>query len=268
MAANESRRPIALITGASSGIGRGFAERLARDGYDVVIVARREDALRELASAVESDGGRAEVFAADLCTDEGVSAVEQRIAAGDIDLLVNNAGFGTNGEFALLPLARELEEIDLNMRALARLCHAALRPMYERGAGAIINVASTGGFQPVPYMATYAATKAFVLHFSEALHEESARHGVTVTCLCPGPVRTGFQEAAALDASKMPGVGWLEIDAVVDSGLRALRRGRAIAIPGALNRATAQSAAWMPRFMTRKIAGNMFRRAGKDANGA
>ena len=264
MATNGHHRPKALITGASSGIGRGFAEQLAREGYDVVLVARREDVLREVAAGAEAAGARTEVIGADLGTGDGVAAIEQRIAAGDIDLLVNNAGFGTTGEFAHLPLDREMEEIDLNVRALTRLCHAALRPMYERGAGAVVNVASTGGFQPVPYMATYAATKAFVLHFSEALHEESARHGVTVTCLCPGPVRTGFQDAAALDSSKMMGVTWTGVDEVVDAALRAIRRKRAIAIPGALNRATAQTAAWMPRFVTRKIAGSMFRRAGKD----
>ena len=110
---------------------------------------------------------------------------------GDIDLLVNDAGFGTRGEFAGLPLARELEELDVNVRALMRLTHAALGPMVERGRGAVINVASTGAFQPVPHMATYAATKAFVLHFSEALHEEVKGKGVTVTCLCPGAVRDG-----------------------------------------------------------------------------
>ncbi|HEX5478190.1 MAG TPA: SDR family oxidoreductase [Dehalococcoidia bacterium] len=264
MATDGHHRPKALITGASSGIGRAFAERLARDGHDLVLVARREDVLREVAAGADAAGARTEIIAVDLATEDGVAAIERRLAAGDIDLLINNAGFGTNGEFAQLPLEREMQEIDLNVRALTRLCHAALRPMYARGAGAVINVASTGGFQPVPYMATYAATKAFVLHFSEALHEESLRHGVTVTCLCPGPVRTGFQDAADLDSSKMRGVPWTSVDEVVDSALGSVRRRRAIAIPGALNRATAQTAAWMPRFVTRKIAGTMFRRAGKD----
>ena len=264
MQSNGHHRAVAVVTGASSGIGRGFAEQLAAAGHDLVLVARREDALRELATSAAAHGASAEVLAVDLSTDAGVSAVEARIAAGPIDLLVNNAGFGTSGEFARLPLARELEEIDLNVRALVRLCHAALPSMYERGSGAVINVASTGGFQPVPYMATYAATKAFVLHFSEALHEEAMPHGVTVTCLCPGPVKTGFQDAAELDESKIPSMGWVSVDSVVSAALSSMRRRRAIAIPGALNRATVQSAAWMPRFVTRRIAGSMFRNAGKN----
>ena len=173
-------------------------------------------------------------------------------------------GSARQGEFEELPIARELQEIDLNVRAVVRLCHAALPSMYERRSGGVINVASTGGFQPVPYMATYAATKAFVLHFSEALHEEAAPHGVTVTCLCPGPVKTGFQENAGLESSKLPSVGWVAVDDVVASALSSMRRGRAIAIPGALNRATAQSASFMPRFVTRKIAGAMFRNAGSS----
>ncbi len=260
--ADHTVRPIALVTGASSGIGRGFASRLAHDGQDLVLVARRRDALDALAAELRAANGvGVEVLAADLATDAGVAAVEQRLASGDIELLVNNAGFGTSGEFAELPLERELRQIDLNVRALVRLSHAALTPMYARRRGAVINVASTGGFQPVPYMATYAGTKAFVLHFSEALHEEAARHGVTVTCLCPGPVKTGFQDAAALDVSRMPSLGWTSVDEVVGQALSAARRRRAIAIPGALNRATAASVGFIPRFLTRRIAGSMFRDA-------
>jgi short-subunit dehydrogenase len=259
----QSKRPVALVTGASSGIGRGFAEHLARTGYDLALVARRRDLLESLAGELrDAHGGTADVLEADLATDAGVCAIERRLAEGDVGVLVNNAGFGTHGEFAELPIGRELQEIDINVRALVRLCHAALPSMYARGSGGIVNVASTGGFQPVPYMATYAATKAFVLHFSEALHEEAARHGVTVTCLCPGPVKTGFQESAGIESSKMPQVGWVTVDDVVASALSSLRRKRAIAIPGALNRATAESASFMPRFVTRKIAGAMFRNAG------
>lgn len=261
-------RPVALVTGASSGIGRGFAEQLARTGYDLVVAARRRDALDALASQLQSaDGAEVEVIEADLATDAGVMTVEQRLARGDIDLLINNAGFGTRGEFAELPVARELQEIDLNVRALVRLCHAALPPMCARGAGGIINVASTGGFQPVPFMATYAATKAFVLHFSEALHEEAAPHGVTITCLCPGPVKTAFQETAGIDGSAMPSIAYVSVESVVTAALAALRRRRAIAIPGALNRATAQGAMLMPRVVTRKIAGSMFRNAGSKRRG-
>ena len=134
-----------------------------------MLVARRKDRLEALAKEI----GGAEVIEADLSTPAGVAAVEQRIAKGDVEMLVNNAGFGTNGEFAELPLERELEEIDLNVRALTQLSHAALGPMKARRSGTIINVGSTGSYQPVPYMSTYAATKAYVLFFSEGLHEEA-----------------------------------------------------------------------------------------------
>jgi short-subunit dehydrogenase len=233
-----------------------------------VLVARRRDVLDALAEELRgAHDTRTEIIDADLTEDGGIARVEQRVAQGDIALVVNNAGFGTSGDFAALPLARELEEVDLNVRALVRLCHAALGPMYERGGGAIVNVASTGGVQPVPYMATYAGTKAFVLHFSESLHEEAARHGVVVTCLCPGPVKTGFQDAAELDVGRMPRIGWTSVDQVVSGALAAVRRRRAIAIPGAINRATATSVRFVPRMATRKIAGAMFRSASERHEG-
>src|SRR6266487_2899684 len=177
-----TRRRKALVTGASSGIGEEFARQLANKGYDLVLVARRKD--------------RLEKIAAELVTPESVISVEKRLGQGDIDLLVNNAGFGTRVEFATMPIHRELEELDLNIKALVRLTHAALGNMVQRKRGNIINVGSTGSFQPVPYMSTYAATKAFVLHFSEGVHEEVKKHGVTVTCLCPGYVLTEFQQVA------------------------------------------------------------------------
>ena len=178
----------ALITGASSGIGEAFARQLARKGYDVVLVARRRDRMEKLAADVTADNGvAAEIVEADLALPDAVAAVEARLRQGDISMVVNCAGFGTRGEFASLPEDRELEEIDVNVRALTRLSHAALETMVPAHRGTIINVASTGAFQPVPYMATYAATKAYVLSFSEALHEEAKPHGVTVTCVCPGP---------------------------------------------------------------------------------
>ncbi|MGB2693855.1 MAG: SDR family NAD(P)-dependent oxidoreductase, partial [Dehalococcoidia bacterium] len=178
--AMESTRPKALITGASAGIGEAFARHLARRGYDLVLVARRLDRLSKLAGEVATAHSIvADVMEADLATDEGVSRVESRLRSQEFDMLVNNAGFGTFGAFVDRPLARELEELDVNVRALMRLSHAALTSMTKRGVGAIINVASTAAFQAIPYNATYAATKAFVLHFSEALHEEAKEHGVT-----------------------------------------------------------------------------------------
>src|SRR3989304_1150671 len=153
-------RPRALITGASSGIGEAFARQLAQRGPGLVLVAGRRDRMEKLATELsEANGVEVEVVEADLADDSAVATVEERLRRGDIDLLVNDAGFGTRGEFAGLPLARELEELDVNVRALIRLHHAALGPRVERGRGGVINVASTGAFQPVPSMATDAATQ-------------------------------------------------------------------------------------------------------------
>lgn len=252
----------ALITGASSGIGEAFARALARKGYDLVLVARRRDRMEKLAAEVaDSNGVSAEIIEADLVLADAVARVEERLRQGDISYLVNSAGFGTRGEFASLPEERELEEIDVNVRALTRLSHAALEAMVPAHHGTIINVASTGAFQPVPYMATYAATKAYVLSFSEALHEEARPHGVTVTCVCPGPVRTEFQQVAGVDDRALR-MGWTSPQKVVNMTLRAALRGKAVVVPGGLNQATALGNRFVPRFVTRKIAGAMFKRAG------
>ncbi len=257
-----SRR--ALVTGASSGIGEEFARQLAKKGYDLVLVARRRERLETLAAELSQEQGTvAEIIEADLVTPEGVISVERRLGQGDIDLLVNNAGFGTRGEFATMPLHRELEELDLNIKALVRLTHAALGNMVQRKRGNIINVGSTGSFQPVPYMSTYAATKAFVLHFSEGVHEEVKKHGVTVTCLCPGYVLTEFQQVAGINRERLPARGRLNPAQVVASALKASAAGRAIAIPGAMNRTLATGLVRMtPRFAVRRIAGSLFKNAG------
>ena len=260
MTADREKKNTAIVTGASAGIGEGFARRLARAGYDLVLVARRRDRLDRLAGDLTSKHGcAAEVIEADLATEDGVAAVEERLRSQEIDLLVNNAGFGTIGEFAALPIERELEEIDLNIRALVRLTHAALAAMTARGRGAIINVASTAAFQPIPNNATYSASKAFVLHFSEAVHEEAKEHGVTVTCLCPGPVKTEFQEVSGLDEGRIPAMAWTGVDTVVESAYSAMRAGRAIVVPGALNVAASASSRMMPRFLVRRIAGAFFK---------
>jgi short-subunit dehydrogenase len=252
----------ALITGASSGIGEAFARQLARKGYDLILVARRRERMEKLAADVSAAHNvAAEVMEADLAQPEVVASVEKRLRKGDVSLVVNCAGFGTRGEFASLPEDREIEEIDVNVRALTRLSHAALETMVPAHRGAIINVASTGAFQPVPYMATYAATKAYVLSFSEALHEEAKPHGVTVTCVCPGPTRTEFQQVAGVDDRALR-LGWTTPEKVVDMTLRAAARGKAVVVPGGLNQATALSNRFVPRFVTRKIAGAMFKRAG------
>jgi len=263
----------ALVTGASSGIGEEFARQLAVRGHDVVLVARRKERLNSLAGTLSTlHAVMVEVVPADLTTQRGVAIVEKRIGAGDVDLLVNNAGVGSVGEFAQLPLEREVEQVDLNVRALLELTHAALRSMIPHRRGTIINVASMAGFQPVPYNTTYAATKAFVLHFSEALHEEAKAHHITVTCLCPGPVRTEFQQVAGIDSNRMGGRALLHYMArenvhdVVKAALEAAEAGRAIAIPGRVNAAIVETAQVVPRRVVRKLAGASFRgQAGSDA---
>ena len=255
----------ALVTGASSGIGEEFARQLARRGYDIVLVARREDRLALLATSLGAvHNVSTEVIPADLTKKGDVAMVERRLGAGDIHVLVNDAGVGSVGEFAQLPLDREIEQVDLNVRALLRLTHAALGSMIQRKKGAILNVASMAGYQPVPYNATYAATKAFVLNFSEALHEEAKQHGIVVTCLCPGPVRTEFQHAAGIKPERMRGrlvlrymAGTSAVD-VVASALEGMEAGKAVVIPGAANRAIVEAAQALPRSVVRRLAGVAF----------
>ncbi|MDZ7729658.1 MAG: SDR family oxidoreductase [Dehalococcoidia bacterium] len=183
----DEERPAALITGASSGIGRAFAEKLGRRGYDLVLVARRRERLEALAGELR-DGReiQVETITADLANPRDLEQVTSRIDSGSFSLVVNNAGFGAYGEFTELERRRQLEMIDVNVRALTAIAHAALQAMKAAGTGTLINVGASSGFQPGPYVATYAATKAYVLSLSEALHEEAHAHGVTVTCVCPG----------------------------------------------------------------------------------
>jgi len=252
----------ALVTGASAGIGAGFARRLAKDGWALVLVARRRERLEALR---EELGGEVEVLAADLASEAGVNAAAERVARGDLELLVNNAGFGTIGAFAELPLAREMAEIDLLVRAVVRLTHAGLSGMIPRGRGGILNVASMAAFQPVPFNAVYAASKAFVLSFSESVHEEARPHGVTVTCTCLGPVRTEFQRVAKLDGKKLPhrklmrAMARTGIDEVVEASLRAVLRGDAVCVPGALNAVIAKASQAVPRPIVRRMSGRVYR---------
>ncbi len=259
---SESNRPRALVTGASAGLGEVFAEKLAKKGYDLIVTARRKDRLDALAESLESFGSTTTVIEADLATDAGVDLLVK--PAAEVDLLVNNAGFGSVGEFAELPVDRELDELNVNVRALMKLCHAALSAMTERRRGSIINVASTAAFQAIPYNATYSATKAFVLHFSEALHEEAKKHGVAVTCLCPGPVKTEFQEVAGVSEDAIPNFMWTTAESVVDAALGALDVRRAYVVPGPMNAMTAFGVSLAPRFVTRKIAAAFFRDRGQS----
>lgn len=257
-------RPTALVTGASAGIGRAFAEGLAQRDYDLVIVARdtaRLEALqKELASA---HGTTSEVLSADLGDLTDLAAVEARLADADrpIDLVINNAGFGTLGKFHELPIDREQQEIALNVLALTRLTHAALGPMTSRGSGGVINVASIAAFQPTPMNATYGATKAFVSSLSQAVHEELKGTGVNCMVLCPGFTRTEFQERAGIDSSDVPDFLWQEASTVVDYALKAFTKGKAMCVPGVLNQTTAGFSATVPSSVSRRIAGMVIKRA-------
>ena len=243
----------ALVTGASAGIGRSFAQKLARRGHDLVLVARDETRLKELAGEVPTN---AEVLPADLSDREELARVEARLrdASRPVDILVNNAGFGTAGPFHMLDIEREDQMVQLNITALMRLTHAALGPMIERRRGGIINVSSVGGFQPVGYNATYSATKAFVTSFSQAIHEEVRGKGVSVVTLCPGFTRTEFQERGGFRQDG-PGVLWQTADEVVDVALSALDRNKPVAVPGIPNKAAASLVHLAPRSLIRRIAG-------------
>jgi short-subunit dehydrogenase len=250
-------RPIALVTGASSGIGEAIARLLAGRGHDLVLVARDQGRLEALAKELaDSHGAVAQVLRADLTDPEQLRAVEDRCrdAAPPIDVLVNNAGFGSFGAFHTLHVDGEQREIDLNVVALVRLTHAAATGMVARGRGGILNVSSLAGYQPGPMNATYAATKAFVTSFTEAVHEELKDTGVAVTVLCPGFTRTGFQETANVPASSVPGFMWQEADEVARAGLDALARNRATVLPGALNKTLGTFTKMTPTSITRRMA--------------
>jgi short-subunit dehydrogenase len=255
----------ALVTGASAGIGRAFAVGLAARGDDLVLVARDAGRLEELAADLTAAHGvAADVLAADLLTDDGVTAVATRLADDEhpVDLLVNNAGFGTYGRFAELDVAREVDEVELNVVALLRLTHAALAAMERRRAGAILNVASLAAYQPNPISATYGATKAFVHSFTHAVREEARGTGVTVMLVCPGYTHTEFHDRAGLGPSDMPEWVWQSADTVVAAALRDLDRGRAVSIPGLLNQAAAAMSSAAPAGVTRRVAGMVIKRSG------
>ena len=249
-----------LITGASSGIGEVFARKLAARGRNVLLVARSEEKLVTLCNELgRSNSIRAQYVALDLSKPESAAALFAEAAKRglSVDMLINNAGFGSMGEFSQLDLARELNMIDLNVKSLVELTHLFLAPMLERKQGAIINVASTAAFQPVPFMATYAATKAFVLSFSEALWEENRAHGIKVLALCPGVTETNFFEAAR--GFKPPARASQTPEEVVDTALRGLERGKSHIISGWMNFITTQSERLMPRSTITRVAGRLMR---------
>lgn len=261
-ARNAGPRRLAIVTGASAGIGAAFAERLARDAYDLVLVARRRDRLDELAERLGRTHGRSvAVLAADLGSSEGVRAVEARIASEPaLELVVNNAGFGTTGHFAELDRDAEDDEVRLNVLALLRLTHAAVAVFKARGHGSVINVSSLAGFQPAPFNATYAATKAFVNSFTQAVSEELRGSGVRLQLLCPGFTRTEFQEVAGFATETIPDVAWMSAEAVVDASLEALRRGDLVVIPGRGNKVMGAVFRAMPAMLARRVGAAMLRK--------
>ena len=249
-----------LITGASTGIGAAFARKLAARGRNVLLVARSEDKLIALCNELgRLTSIRAQYVALDLQQpDSGAQLFEETQKRElEIEMLINNAGYGSMGDFARLDLDRELEMIQLNVRAVVDLTHRFLGPMRERKRGTIINVASTAGFQGVPYMATYAATKAFVLSFSEAIGEENRLHGIHVMALCPGVTETNFFEASKIDRPPMRTIQTPE--EVVDAALRALDRHKTVAISGWTNWFVVEAERFVPRSMVTKLAGKALR---------
>ena len=258
----------ALVTGASGGIGQALAERFAIEGHDVVLVARREGRLREIAADLEATHGiTAHVVPTDLTDRDARRTLYEDVTERDIavDYLVNNAGVGTQGRFTDIDLDRDLGLVELNVAAPTHLAKLFARDMVERGRGGVLTVSSTAAFQPGPYMATYYASKAYELSFSQGIHEELREDGVTATVLCSGPVATEFQERA--DMTDVP-IGrqdgglirWMEPEAVARIGYRGLAEGRAVVVPGTTNQLVRLAAKLLPSSLARRLAARLNRR--------
>ena len=252
----------ALVTGASSGIGTEIARGLARRGYGVTLVARREERLLELAKELGEDH---DVPAGVIACDLGESDERERLADAlvklelDVAILVNNAGFGYTGDFVSAPRERQVSMVALNCEAVVDLSSRYLPGMVERGEGALINIASVAAFQPLAGSATYAATKAFVLNFSEAVHQELNGTGVTVTAVSPGPVRSEFAEQAGVGGAeeRTPGMIWMSAEDLAEEAIDAVEKGKRAVVPGRINQATSIIGRHTPRTLalplTRRI---------------
>ena len=244
-------RPVALITGPTSGIGAGYARRYARDGYDLVLVARDVDRLKQLAGELEAGAGRVEVLPADLADPAGREKVAGRLAAG-VRVLVNNAGFATSGEFWATDPELLQAQLDVNVTAVMHLTRAALPAMLHGGKGTIINIASVAGMVP-GRGSTYSASKAWVISFSEGLAVGLHGTGVGVHAVCPGYVHTEFHTRAGLDMPKLPSFLWLEVDDVVDQSLADIAVGKVISIPGVQYKAIVTVGRMIPRGLARAV---------------
>jgi short-subunit dehydrogenase len=249
-------KEVALVTGASSGIGEALARRIARDGRHVALVARRRDRLEALAAELRANHRiEAWAFPADLAAQGAIPQLLAAVSEQDlaVDWLVNNAGFGTFGKFQDLPVARELDEIRLNVEALVELTGRLLPAMVARRRGLVMNVASLGAFVPSPTMATYTATKAFVLSFTETITAELEGTGVRALCVCPGFTRTEFQSHVAVDVSGVPSMAWMTADEVADEAVGAAAKG-GVLVNGFMNRALATALKFAPRGLAMRAA--------------
>lgn len=245
-------RPVALITGPTSGLGAGFARRYAIDGYDLVLVARDVERLERLAAELHDEvGANVEVLAADLAVSADRATVAERLSAG-VRILVNNAGFGTAGEFWSADLDVLQSQLDVNVTAVMALTHAALPPMLAAGAGTVINVASVAGLLP-GRGSTYSASKAWVISFSEGLANGLGGTGVGVHALCPGFVRTEFHERAGIDMAGTPSFLWLEVADVVRDCLADVAKGQVVIIPGLQYKVLTTAGRMVPRNLVRAM---------------
>jgi uncharacterized protein len=256
----------ALITGASGGIGLEFARKFASEGYDLVLVARSEGKLNELANELKGQHGtQVKVLAKDLNSPGAPQEIFDTLKGEgvQVEVLVNNAGFAAYGHFATeIDANVELQMMQLNVVTLTHMTKLFIKPMVERRSGKILNVASTAAFAPGPLMAVYYASKAYVLSFSEAIACELQGSGVTVTALCPGPTRTGFQERATMQESKLVQSGLMSVTDVVNEGYRAMMNGKAVSIPGLYNKISSLLPRFIPRGMAARIVMQMQQRVG------